>query len=69
MFEGSVNALEKSLLIMSDLKLTVTLSNCFVNLVMLKGANLTTLDTDGLIIYRAGTTLALAMKAFCHAGA
>lgn len=29
MFEGSINPLEKSLLITSDLKLTVSLLNCF----------------------------------------
>lgn len=29
---------------------------------MLKGASLTTLDTDGLFIYRAATTQALAAK-------
>lgn len=34
-----------------------------MNLVLLKGAGLTTLDTDGLFIYRAGTTQALAVKA------
>lgn len=34
-----------------------------MNLVLLKGAGLTTLDTDGLFIYRAGTTQALAVQA------
>lgn len=60
MFEGSANPSEKSLLITSGLKLTVSHSRCFV---MLKGDSLTALDTYGLFIYKTSTTQALAGKA------